>query len=71
MPFYLSDVNQKIQLATEIQQNYTIHLNDYNEGLIKSKWHTLLKVICWLIYFIASAKIYTQLRKKNKHSCCY
>jgi hypothetical protein len=64
MPFYLGDVSVKIKMAEAIQNNYNVPLIKYDEGLVNSKWHTLFKIISWSVYYIASFKIYINLKKK-------
>ncbi len=66
IPFYLSDAAPKIEMLKAIEQSYSAHLVNYKEGLIDSKWHTLLKVVSVFVYYFLSVNIYLRFKKKIK-----
>lgn len=65
-PFYLSDAASKLEIIKAVEADQSVHLILFKEGLLESKWHTLLKLISIIIYFGLSVNAYLKVKGKIK-----
>lgn len=65
-PFYLSDAATKLAIIKAVEADQSVHLVHFKEGLLESKWHTLLKLISIIIYFSLSVAVYLKVKRKIK-----
>lgn len=66
MPFYLSDAASKLVMIKAVAADQSVHLIHFKEGLLESKWHTLLKFISVTTYFGLSVNAYIKVKRKIK-----
>jgi PAS domain-containing protein len=66
MPFYLSDTASKLAIIKAVEADQSVHLIHFKEGLLESKWHTLLKLISIVTYFGLSIHTYLKVKGKIK-----
>ena len=64
--FYLSSPEFKIKTLEVIVSGELINYDLYREELLGTIWHTILRVISWLTYFVFSCLIYVRFRKQIK-----
>ena len=65
-PFYLSDAASKLEIIKAVELDRSVHLIHFKEGLLESKWHTLLKLISIITYFGLSVHAYLKVKGKIK-----
>jgi len=58
LPFYLSSASVKIQHIRQIDWTILSQFTDSTEGLINSKYHTILKMASYVTYLIVSTNLY-------------
>lgn len=68
IPFYMEDVSVKIEMAGSLNNDYSAPMKYFNEGLLPSKYHTMLKLCSWIVYIWLAQKTYLNFKQKIKSS---
>jgi len=50
IPFYMEDISVKIEMAGSLNNDYSAPMKYFYEGLLPSKYHTMLKLCSWIVY---------------------
>jgi len=68
IPFYMEDVSVKMEMAGSLNNDYSAPMKYFYEGLLPSKYHTILKLCSWVVYIWFAQKTYLDFKQKIKSS---
>jgi len=68
IPFYLQDASVKLEMIDTIKNNYSAPFTRFNEGVLPSSVHTVIKVLSWCTYIFLSLRTFIHFKRTIKTS---